>query len=430
MGQDRDDLLISIRSTFLKEKNKRKFSLFILTVVSIILLILGNFNFKIINHTSSIINEIIYRLSKVASSPEKNLKKLINLVDHHLIIYSKNSELQNELENYKSKNTSLEILNYENKKLKEQLDDYLVSDKLIYSKIIIDKNSPYLKSFIVNKGSKDGINIGMTVFDQAYLVGKVIEVNYATSRVLLLSDINSNLPVTITPEYIQAIMTGDGVNRGKINFLTKNLYNKIKSGSIVYTSGTAGLIKSGIPVGRISYIDQNSPEKIKIDFYSDFTQLQYVSIASFRNSKIKNNSIEDNLSVDETNKKNIPIIDKDAISQLNKKIKIIMDKNKIGEEVRLQIELKNQKLEENVIELNKKNNESKKIIISQNKKIEEQKKIISKSQINSEKLEFLELNLLYGSKCSKFNIKNIFKKNYEIGSDEYKKCVLNKGKFR
>ena len=92
------------------------------------------------------------------------------------------------------------------------------SDKIL-AKIIVDHESPFLKSIIINKGSKDNIKVGTNVFDQSYLVGRVIEVNYKTSRVLLLSDLNSNVPVTIVPQNIQAIISGSGKNYGQIKYI-------------------------------------------------------------------------------------------------------------------------------------------------------------------------------------------------------------------
>ena len=76
------------------------------------------------------------------------------------------------------------------------------------AKIIVDHQSPFLRSIIINKGSKDEIKIGTNIYDESYLVGRVIEVNFKTSRVLLLSDLNSNVPVTIAPQNVQAIITG------------------------------------------------------------------------------------------------------------------------------------------------------------------------------------------------------------------------------
>ena len=77
---------------------------------------------------------------------------------------------------------------------------------------------PFLKSIVVNKGTKDKIKIGMAVTDRAYLVGKVIEVNYTNSRVLLLSDLNSKIPVQLEPVGIQAIISGSGKDFGEIEF--------------------------------------------------------------------------------------------------------------------------------------------------------------------------------------------------------------------
>ena len=87
------------------------------------------------------------------------------------------------------------------------------------AKIIVDHDSPFLKSIIINKGSKDNIKIGTNIYDQSYLIGRVIEVNYKTSRVLLFSDLNSNVPVTIAPQNIQAIITGNGDNYAQIKYI-------------------------------------------------------------------------------------------------------------------------------------------------------------------------------------------------------------------
>ena len=115
----------------------------------------------------------------------------------------------------------------------------------------------------------------MTVLSNNYLVGKVVEVNFTTSRVLLLSDLNSKTPVSIEPGNIQAILSGTGENDGIIQYTSKNL--PIKSGSIVYTSGTGGLFKEGIPVGKIVELDN----KKKVNFFSDFSQLRFIKLSTY-----------------------------------------------------------------------------------------------------------------------------------------------------
>ena len=143
------------------------------------------------------------------------------------------------------------------------------------AKVLIDKQSPFLKSIIINKGSKNDLKKGMAVLSDNYLIGKIVEVNYSTSRVLLLSDLNSRIPVSIEPGSIQSILSGDGKDAGKIQYTKNNTL--INSDSIIYTSGTGGLLKPGIPIGKIYNIEN---QKIA-DFFIDFTQLRYVEVSSY-----------------------------------------------------------------------------------------------------------------------------------------------------
>ena len=146
------------------------------------------------------------------------------------------------------------------------------------AKVLIDKNSPFLKSIIVNKGSKDNIKLGMAVLDGKYLVGKVVEVNYLTSRILLLSDLNSKIPIIIEPGAFQSILSGTGKSDGIVQYLKENYL--IEENSIIYTSGAGGLFKAGIPIGKIELKESNKEKKV--DFFSDFSQLRFVKIMSFK----------------------------------------------------------------------------------------------------------------------------------------------------
>ena len=117
----------------------------------------------------------------------------------------------------------------------------------------------------------------MAVLDGSYLIGKVIEVNYLTSRILLLSDLNSKIPVIIEPGSFQSILSGTGRNHGIIQYF-KESYS-IETDSTVYTSGAGGLFKAGIPIGKIKKNELN--EEKKVEFLSDFSQLRFVKIKSF-----------------------------------------------------------------------------------------------------------------------------------------------------
>ena len=273
----RDDFVIAIRSAFLKKGNKQRFSLIFLIFLSLAFLFLGRINFEPINQVKIVIREVVYRSSFIVSVPENYLKKTYKNIQNHFVIYNDYFEIKSEIEKINSERTVDQFIIEENKRLKKIIDDYVAESEEVVAKIIIDKNSPFLRSLIVNKGSKNNIKLGMAVLDKNYLIGKVVEVNFLTSRVLLLSDLNSKIPVIIEPGGFQSILSGTGKNHGILQYLKENYL--IEGKNTVYTSGAGGLFKAGIPIGKIEKNQLDEPNKV--NFFSDFSQLRFVKVKSF-----------------------------------------------------------------------------------------------------------------------------------------------------
>ena len=276
MATGRDDFVIAIRSAFLKKKDKQKFSLLTLIFLSIFVIVLSNLNFKVIKFVKLGINEVIYRSSYIASIPENKLKQLASKFKSHMNLYEINEKELTKIKSFDQLKLQNEFLAVENKKLRELLEESINSQE-IFARVLIDKDSPYLKSVVLNKGTKDKVKIGMAVIDEVYLVGQIIEVNYTNSRALLLSDLNSKIPSVLEPDDLQVVVSGTGNNFGTIEHTQIDYKESFNNKEIIaYTSGLGGLFKPGIPIGKI---DNNSEGQI--NFYSDFTQLNYVKIVSY-----------------------------------------------------------------------------------------------------------------------------------------------------
>ena len=284
MASSRDDFVIAIRSAFLKKSYQQKFSLLTLIFLSLVILILGSLNFKTIQYVKIGINEVIYRSSFIVSAPENYIKDLNDRMKEHFEFYDEFKKNENELNKLREKKLTNDFLILENKRLRELINESSQSED-IYAKVLIDKNSPYLKSIILNKGSKDNVKIGMAIVDDSYLIGKIIEVNYTNSRALLLSDLNSKIPVLLEPLDIHAVLSGSGKDFGLIEY-TKDEYDKEINGKeiIVYTSGYGDLFKSGMPVGKI--IKNKITGQNVVSFFSDFKQLNYIKIVSYKTGVI------------------------------------------------------------------------------------------------------------------------------------------------
>ena len=407
MASSRDDFIIAIRSAFLKKSTQQKFSLLTLVFLSIFTIILSSFDFKFIRYLKAGISEAVYRSSFIVSIPENFLKNTFFEIKEYSSFFQNYKINKEELNELKSKNISDQITQYENKELKELINNYTLSSDKLLAKIIVDHDSPYLKSIIINKGSKDNIKIGTNIYDRSYLVGRVVEVNYKTSRVLLLSDLNSNVPVTIAPQNIQAIITGTGKNYGEIKYIKEGISNLILEDSIVYTSGTGAIFKSGIPIGRIDVADTGNSKKFKVDFYSDFGQLKYVFAELVTKTEVKNE--DQQAEIDDTQK----------INTTDTKLQILEDEKKIIEQTNLKLKDENESLKITINNLNKQN-------VDFRNELYDQKQIIAQYNIDLDEIEFLRLNLKFGHTCRKSFLNN---SGYEVGTMEYKNCVMNKGQI-
>ena len=228
MSVSRDDFSIAFRSALLQRGGAQKFSVLSLIFLAIII---GSF----------------------------------------MNVRQENERLKRELEKYKFLELNVEFLTDENKNLQKILETEYFNKNLsniILAKVLVDKNSPFLKSIIINKGTKAGILKGMPVTKDNYLVGRVVETNYLSSRVLLLNDLNSRIPVTLD-EGAQAILSGSGVNNPVLEYLPEDyeIYEDIN----VFASGKDGIFTPGTPIGTTN-------EKGEVQLFVDPNQLSFVTV--------------------------------------------------------------------------------------------------------------------------------------------------------
>ena len=280
MPDTRDDFIIAIRYALLKKGAKQKFSVLFLIIVSIFTITLDKFAVTGVSQVRAVLNDLVYHVSVVSSQPEVFRKHIFNKVRSHYIVMNENIYLKEEIEFLKQQEFNNAYLSSENQMLKTALDLSNLKDFeqnfSVSAKVILDMESPFLKSLLLNKGTRKNIKKGMTVFSKDYLLGTVIETNYLTSRVLLLTDLNSKIPVIIENTNVNAILEGTGKkNNLKLSYLPEN--HEIKNNKIIFTSGKDGFLVPGIPVAR-TYLDKN--EKISIKLLTDPDQALIVNVTN------------------------------------------------------------------------------------------------------------------------------------------------------
>jgi len=280
METSREDVGIAIRSAFLKKGTQQRFSLFALIIFSIILIYVETIEAKPLDYLRSFIKDTIYRGSVVVSFPSKGFKSVLSTVENHLNLYNKNIKLKEENAQLKEQIYDPNFLIFENKQLRQLLDEQVTSSaNFVSARVILDKQSPYLNSFIINSGSNKEIKNSMAVLDGKNFIGRIVDVNFFSSRVLLVTDLNSKISVLVEPSGHHAILSGHGKNKPTLEYLPEN--HKVQSGNKVYTSGKEGIFSPGIPIGEV----RMSNEKNSVSLFSDINQIVFINI----NIEDKNN---------------------------------------------------------------------------------------------------------------------------------------------
>ena len=146
MAASRDDFIIDIRSAFLKKGNKQRFSFIGLIFFSIGLIVLSRINLPVTNYLNITLNEIVYRASFIISVPEKKIQDFSNKIKDHYNIYNDYLLVKEKIKILESKKYETQFLEEENKRLKKTINEYIYNSDELVAKVLIDKNSPFLKS--------------------------------------------------------------------------------------------------------------------------------------------------------------------------------------------------------------------------------------------------------------------------------------------
>lgn len=273
MDTSREDVGIAIRSAFLSRGTKQRFSLFALVVLSVIFIFVETIENKPLNYLRSIIKDSIYRGSIIISAPAKTFGNFTSFLSKHINLYEDYNKLVDENKELKENAFEKDYLELENTQLRKLINEQTSSfSNLVSARVILDKQSLYLNSFIINIGLNKNIKNGMSVLHGKNFIGRIVDVNFFSSRVLLVTDLNSKIPIITQPSSYHAILSGKGSNQPTLDYLPEK--HKIIEGDKVYTSGKEGIFSPGIPIGEVKIKDGS----ITVSLFSDLSQISFVNI--------------------------------------------------------------------------------------------------------------------------------------------------------
>lgn len=143
----------------------------------------------------------------------------------------------------------------------------------VSARIVADSDTAFVRSVLVMAGSENGIDNAQAVLGGEGLMGRVVEVGKKSSRVLLLTDMNARVPVSIGAENIRGMLAGNNTDMPEIIHLPPQV--EIKAGDRVTTSGSGGLYPYGLPVGEVIATQTGD---LRVRLYADIDRATYVRV--------------------------------------------------------------------------------------------------------------------------------------------------------
>ena len=209
-----------------------------------------------------------------ALTPVTQFSKMVSGFQSYARIYQQNQELRRELQKMQAWQERAEQLDQQNSKLLSlnnvRIDPALTS---VTGVVSVDGGSAFRQSVLLNVGTRDGIIDGWATMDGLGLVGRISGVGERTSRVMLLTDPSSRIPVVVQPSGERALLTGDNTPLPFLDFI--EIADNVEAGGRVVTSGDGGMFPAGLLVGQVV---RATDGRMRVRMSADYNRLEYLRV--------------------------------------------------------------------------------------------------------------------------------------------------------
>ncbi len=209
-----------------------------------------------------------------AMAPATSFAEMVANFQSYQRLYEQNQELRNELQEMRVWQEAALQLDQRNARLldlnKVRLDPQLT---WVTGVVTADSGSPFHQSVLLNVGERDGITDGWAAMDGLGLVGRISGVGSRSSRVLLLTDSNSRIPITILPSGPRALLAGDNTPAPAIELLDKP--DLVRPGDRVISSGDGGVFPAGLLIGQIT---ETPNGRLRVLLAADYERLEFLRV--------------------------------------------------------------------------------------------------------------------------------------------------------
>ena len=254
-----------------------RFAFMALMLAAVALIVLGRIDVTTVEKVRIQIVDAMMPILDALSQPVITVNRLVDEGQKILVLHSENASLRKERDQLMKWQAAARRLEAENRLLKELLNfksNPAVS--FISGRVVADTGGAFVQSMILNAGSNVGVRKGQAVVTGDGLLGRVASAGKLSSRVLLITDLNSRIPVVIESSRVRAIMAGTNANRPRLTHLPTGAV--IANGDRIVTSGHGGVFPAGLPVGIVSSGQEGA---FNVQLFINRDRVEYVRIIDY-----------------------------------------------------------------------------------------------------------------------------------------------------
>ena len=241
------------------------------------LMLLGKADVLLVERVRAHVTDAVAPILDFASRPVASAKEMINEVQAMVALKSENDRLLQERARLLQWQAVARKLEAENKALKSLLNFKSgETTNFLSARVIADAGGAFAHSIVLNIGERDGVENGQAVVTGEGLVGRVAIVGSRSTRVLLVTDLNSRIPVLVESTRARAILAGNNSDQPKLIHLPPSA--RVPQGDRIITSGHAGVFPPGIPIGVVASVGDAG---IAVQPFAKRNALEYIRVIHY-----------------------------------------------------------------------------------------------------------------------------------------------------
>ena len=256
----------------------QRFAFVLLIAAAFLLMLLGRFDNALVERTRLAVVDAVAPIMDVVSRPVAAANRAAAAVADLVQLRSELASAREDNQRLLQWQMVARRLEAENAAYRALLDVRTETAPLFVSaRVIADSGAPFVRSVLMNAGYRDGVRKGQAVMNEDGLVGRVAEVGQRSARILLLSDLNSRIPIINGTSQQRGVLVGDNTDLPQLVFLPNQA--TVSPGDPIVTSGHGGLFPPGLPIGVVGSVADGA---VRVNPLVDWHRLEFVRVVRYR----------------------------------------------------------------------------------------------------------------------------------------------------